>query len=870
MVMSVSPVAERPPEKQLPGNPMHPTSLRNPIKKQVPRTSASAIQPVGPAMLKRKASRDGGALVRTGSPPHMLRSDSLPPSPPSSAPIDDELATAMAIEREEDIADVPDDLSSPGTTDGRLLVDSTTHKLPPLLEALNNPHIKSLIDDKQGSDARPRVSKHISAKIVADALDYHYSRPLPEVDLVFPWLHGLHPTNTGQRIFLNRQHREQIPPSCNIGVLRDFLDEGDDLMLKPPAGVRGLLVVKVGDEENNHGDLVGTVTPGEILCRSQPETDWDEFSFETTVFNDQIADHVEEDHDEEMRDGDDDKNDSDDHEDVPFVGKFLFLDPPDGISLRNFQIQVAKWAILSDIIVYCPDEKEANTAIRIAKLISTAQQNLRNTHPHLPEYHTFVNFDSISTFLAVAPHIVSTPPKSFGYDKDELRLKNWDSNFLFHERVEMSMMSSASPLGNGPDGVEHNTVWVGNTMDFETYVDHYHLMNNGGGRDSQLMTRNWATFVECFEGAQLPSVSILDQYIDEVVGIFTGATKDKELTPLSIQFPSSGSVALSACHEDDFCSILTLCKLLYLRTKVPYRGSPAGALIYCNDGYTETSLLTLAYVIYSTGVRASQAALDLHKKYNRPFFCFAMDIVLLLELEVMLLEYSPAVPNSRFMDHIGSTFTKGELTKVLSAKSSKCEPWFAKVDGCLPNRILPHMYLGSLIHAHNPDMLIKVGIKRVLSVGETLRWVDYDKPVEGSKYIYESPYPEITKVMYMDNIQDDGVDALASSLSTCLAFLDEGYRKSEPTLVHCRVGVSRSATVCIAEVMKRLAVGLPRAYLFVRVRRLNVIIQPNLRFMYELVKWEEMHRNTGDGWLREVDWHILCREIAAMNKVYIG
>jgi dual specificity MAP kinase phosphatase len=67
-----------------------------------------------------------------------------------------------------------------------------------------------------------------------------------------------------------------------------------------------------------------------------------------------------------------------------------------------------------------------------------------------------------------------------------------------------------------------------------------------------------------------------------------------------------------------------------------------------------------------------------------------------------------------------------------------------------------------------------------------------------------------------------------------------------------------------------LAVGLPRAYLFVRVRRLNVIIQPNLRFMYELVKWEEMHRNTGDGWLREVDWPILCREIAAMNKVYIG
>jgi len=109
----------------------------------------------------------------------------------------------------------------------------------------------------------------------------------------------------------------------------------------------------------------------------------------------------------------------------------------------------------------------------------------------------------------------------------------------------------------------------------------------------------------------------------------------------------------------------------------------------------------------------------------------------------------------------------------------------------------------------------------------------------------------------------------------------------ERTLVHCRVGVSRSASICIAEVMRREGKTLPRAYLYVRARRLNVIIQPNLRFMYELMKWEEMEHarklecmaldpftDGGDNdvakreYKREMEWAWLCKEIADLNKTY--
>jgi dual specificity MAP kinase phosphatase len=55
----------------------------------------------------------------------------------------------------------------------------------------------------------------------------------------------------------------------------------------------------------------------------------------------------------------------------------------------------------------------------------------------------------------------------------------------------------------------------------------------------------------------------------------------------------------------------------------------------------------------------------------------------------------------------------------------------------------------------------------------------------------------------------------------------------------------------------------------VRARRLNVIIQPHLRFVYELLKWDEhLQKKRGDAMKRELEWASVAREIAAMNKPY--
>lgn len=69
--------------------------------------------------------------------------------------------------------------------------------------------------------------------------------------------------------------------------------------------------------------------------------------------------------------------------------------------------------------------------------------------------------------------------------------------------------------------------------------------------------------------------------------------------------------------------------------------------------------------------------------------------------------------------------------------------------------------------------------------------------------------------------------------------------------------------------MASQGMSFPQAYCFVRARRLNVIIQPHLRFVYELMKWDEMQQEKrGDTVRRELEWATVAREIASLNRPY--
>lgn len=51
----------------------------------------------------------------------------------------------------------------------------------------------------------------------------------------------------------------------------------------------------------------------------------------------------------------------------------------------------------------------------------------------------------------------------------------------------------------------------------------------------------------------------------------------------------------------------------------------------------------------------------------------------------------------------------------------------------------------------------------------------------------------------------------SKSVAGLMGHSGKGKEEGTATLVHCRVGVSRSATICIAEVMSSMDLSFPRA-----------------------------------------------------------
>ena len=82
----------------------------------------------------------------------------------------------------------------------------------------------------------------------------------------------------------------------------------------------------------------------------------------------------------------------------------------------------------------------------------------------------------------------------------------------------------------------------------------------------------------------------------------------------------------------------------------------------------------------------------------------------------------------------------------------------------------------------------------------------------------------------------------------------------------------------IAYAMKHLNIPLVDAYLIVRSRRLSVLIQPNMRLLYNLIAWEVQlarERVAGDPeklrseLSKSLNWPYLAREVHRLNEKYL-
>uniref|UniRef100_A0A8C6NWJ8 Protein phosphatase Slingshot homolog 1 n=1 Tax=Nothobranchius furzeri TaxID=105023 RepID=A0A8C6NWJ8_NOTFU len=133
--------------------------------------------------------------------------------------------------------------------------------------------------------------------------------------------------------------------------------------------------------------------------------------------------------------------------------------------------------------------------------------------------------------------------------------------------------------------------------------------------------------------------------------------------------------------------------------------------------------------------------------------------------------------------------------------------------------IFDHVYLGSEWNASNLEELQETGVGHILNV---TREIDNFFP---GTFCYHN-------VRVYD---EDATDLLAHWNDT-YNFIVKAKKNDSKCLVHCKMGVSRSASTVIAYAMKEYGWSLEKAYNFVKQKR--NITRPNPGFMRQLAEYE--------------------------------
>ena len=419
---------------------------------------------------------------------------------------------------------------------------------------------------------------------------------------------------------------------------------------------------------------------------------------------------------------------------------FLDCDPKDGFSVRNFHIQTTKMAQVSDIVVYGDDHTDhriiKSVAERAAKVQRQWRKEIKATGQTPETYNTFVLTEPFDEIEESHPHLISID--SHGKPASEVL------DFLLQERREMCAMSKASEINQG--------VYQGPTP------------------DPNIMTDEdvFDVYIEASDHAPMPDSKTLDAKLAQLDDPANDSI-------IQLSFPSSGSILPPSWSQSEVDGILLMCQWLHKVTHARRRTrrSSSGTsskdtdgdiqmttlsplpqrriLLHCADGYTETSMLAVAYFMYSQGLPVHEAWVRLHRDRGRNFFAYPSDVALLTSMQARILKESPALDRRRTL-------------------APKSPAWLAKLDGSLPSRILPYMYLGNLTHANNPELLKLLGIERVLSVGEPVSWSGSALESWGRG-----------NMLMVDRVQDNGIDELGMDIVRCLEFIGK-FSASVPAL----------------------------------------------------------------------------------------
>ncbi|KAJ2157845.1 hypothetical protein GGF46_004208 [Coemansia sp. RSA 552] len=135
-----------------------------------------------------------------------------------------------------------------------------------------------------------------------------------------------------------------------------------------------------------------------------------------------------------------------------------------------------------------------------------------------------------------------------------------------------------------------------------------------------------------------------------------------------------------------------------------------------------------------------------------------------------------------------------------------------------PQPIMPYLYLGGEGCALDGGRLDVLGVARVLNV---------------AREVGPGTVNRVYRHMEWDHDEGD----LVKYFEECFGFIDGARQRHEGVLVHCQLGVSRSASLVIAYVMRTMRKGFREAYEYVRLRA--PCISPNISLISQLCEYGE-------------------------------
>jgi predicted protein tyrosine phosphatase len=143
-----------------------------------------------------------------------------------------------------------------------------------------------------------------------------------------------------------------------------------------------------------------------------------------------------------------------------------------------------------------------------------------------------------------------------------------------------------------------------------------------------------------------------------------------------------------------------------------------------------------------------------------------------------------------------------------------------------------NVFIGGYLAAANPTLVKRKGFTHILKLFKD------DDSYPGGKH-------EHPGVVYMVVDADDTENyPLENDFCKCLEFVQEAVRKKGKILVHCHMGVSRSATIVLLHLMVNCGHTLDHSIGFLREKR--PVVRPNPRFWAKLVNADERIRRFRD------------------------